>query len=330
MKDSYQMPYYFEFSKTFDRGHTSRCSTNLIPTVFKGKYVYYIKAFLSDRKSPVREGLTYSPFSSHCDKQEQARFINVRQGGKRNCPSDNHLAASQLSALTIGVLDNLFDSYAPINVEEYEPSGNLETCFNFTTYAHTSGAEKQANKRSNKDSEFMSYDYKCPKCSKGFHFRSRLTQHLVTHSDLKKYKCDFCASHFKLPEGRKVHMIEHHWELMAANGNTDERVSPQQCTDNQEYFAQISNVEKSGASKKSALIRTPGFNHMCAYCDRFFRTPFSLKITLVGCVGSLEDAGEFAELSGITPDVYRSQFLACKFFRQSGPQYPSCRLEVYL
>ncbi|TGZ65060.1 hypothetical protein CRM22_006049 [Opisthorchis felineus] len=61
-----------------------------------------------------------------------------------------------------------------------------------------------------------------------------------------------------------------------ADGNADEHLSLEQYTDNQECFAKVSNVQKSRAPKKHALTHTPGFNHVCDYCGRFYRVPFQL------------------------------------------------------
>ncbi|GAA52385.1 zinc finger protein 572 [Clonorchis sinensis] len=104
--------------------------------------------------------------------------------------------------------------------EKYEPLGNFETDETSTTSTQKSDFGKQANERSNQDTKSTKSPYPCPECSKVFHFRSQLGQHFETHSKLKKYKCDFCSSHFKTLEGRKGHMIEQHWDELVASQST--------------------------------------------------------------------------------------------------------------
>ncbi|OON19567.1 zinc finger, C2H2 type [Opisthorchis viverrini] len=127
----------------------------------------------------------------------------------------------------LGALDSLLNSYAPVNAitvflnldtDEHDASWNSETSIMSSISRPESDFGNHENIWPIEDSKFTKCTYRCTKCFRGFPFECRLRQHLETHLQLGKYKCDFCPSGFRSLEGYKAHMTEQHWaELVSSD-----------------------------------------------------------------------------------------------------------------
>jgi len=56
----------------------------------------------------------------------------------------------------------------------------------------------------------------CKVCRKWFHSRQQIAQHMLVHSDVRKYKCRYCDRAFKQPS----HLDQHHRIHTGNYGNT--------------------------------------------------------------------------------------------------------------
>lgn len=53
-------------------------------------------------------------------------------------------------------------------------------------------------------------DFKCTICNKSFLLKITLVEHMASHSDEKKYTCDYCPAAFKTPSNFYVHRKNKH------------------------------------------------------------------------------------------------------------------------
>ena len=109
--------------------------------------------------------------------------------------------------------------------------------------------------------------HKCEKCFKSFPSSQQLQQHMLVHTNIRKYKCQYCDKAFK----QLSHVQQHH------RRHTGER--PYKCMIDEcgKAFAQLSNLQqhqRNHENRKNQAERKP---YLCTVCDRRFSTENSLN-----------------------------------------------------
>ncbi|GAA54092.1 ecotropic virus integration site 1 protein [Clonorchis sinensis] len=154
------------------------------------------------------------------------------------------------SGKKLSALNNLIDSYAPIDVNEYDPFRSADVGFTSKTSKYKLDTKKDIQMRSIKNSKVTKI-YRCQECFRTFHYPSWFSQHIETHLRLRLHKCDFCPTLFKSNRGQKSHMIEQHWEHLVSS-------------------------ERKGTTGYSSLLKRR--SHLCPRCGKRFcsRTAFDI------------------------------------------------------
>lgn len=51
--------------------------------------------------------------------------------------------------------------------------------------------------------------YVCPECGLSLNTKRTIRRHMIGHSDVKKYKCQYCDKEYKRAKSLKIHLISH-------------------------------------------------------------------------------------------------------------------------
>ncbi|GAA35987.2 zinc finger protein 208, partial [Clonorchis sinensis] len=176
---------------------------------------------------------------------------------------------------------------------EYGSPESAKTCCTAATPTFRSSIGNHGNLGSCKDSEIPVCLYQCPKCSRSFRFSSKLRSHLVSHSNLKPYKCDFCPVTFKWLMSQEKHTVEQHWEELQSSGRAG-NTKYSRLLKRKILSCQIcgKRLSSQAALDAHAAVHTGECLYVCQLCKCTFKHPSSFGRHSKRCRGCVQPTSQ--------------------------------------